>query len=529
MGLTMRCGQCHDHKYDPISQKDYYRFFAFFHNVPENGLDGQSGNAAPVIKVPTQEQQSKMDGLVKQAADLETKEKARGSEIVPDQLAWENRMRIELIRLRKSAIGNILSISPIQRALEADMNKRTPTQQDLLAKYYRENIDEPYKKLAADLALVQQNKATLDASIPTTMVMEEMPKPRDTFVLVRGQYDKPSDKVMPATPAFLPPLPAGMPANRLALANWLVSPTQPLTARVAVNRLWQQVFGVGIVKTSENFGIQGDRPSHPELLDWLATEFMRTGWDQKAMLRLIVSSAAYRQSSRETPALREIDPENRLLARAPRYRLPAEFVRDQALSVSGMLVPKIGGPSVKPYQTPGLWEELAFGGGFSQQKYVQDHGESLYRRGIYTFWKRTCPPTTLQTFDAPEREFCIVRRSVTDTPLQALALMNDPTFVEAARKMAERLIIEGSLAPRDRLNMAFRLTMARIPTDAEARVLLSILTDQMAKYRRDPESAKRLLAVGESARNEKLDVPELAAWSAVCSTILNLDETITRN
>ena len=459
MGLTMRCGQCHDHKYDPISQKDYYRFFAFFHNVPENGLDGQTGNAAPFIKLPTPEQQAKLDEDAKQIALLESAGKAR----------------------------------------------------------------------AADLATAQKARAALDAAIPTTMVMEEMPKPRDTFILVRGQYDKPSDKVTAGTPAFLPPLPPGMPANRLALAYWLVSPAHPLTARVAVNRLWQQVFVVGIVKTSENFGVLGDRPSHPELLDWLATEFVRIGWDQKAMLKLIVSSAAYRQSSAVSPEMREIDPENRLLTHAPRYRLPAEFVRDQALAVSGLLVPKIGGPSVKPYQTPGLWEELAFGGAFSQQKYVQDHGESLYRRGIYTFWKRTCPPTTLQTFDAPEREFCIVRRSVTDTPLQALALMNDPTFVEAARKMAERLITDAGLAPRDRLNMAYRLTMARSPRQAEITVLLGILTGQMAKYRKDPESARKLLSVGESPRNEKLDVAELAAWSTVCSTILNLDETITRN
>jgi hypothetical protein len=275
--------------------------------------------------------------------------------------------------------------------------------------------------------------------------------------------------------------------------------------------------------------MQADRPTHPELLDWLATEFIRTGWDVKRMQRLIVTSAAYRQVSRASSELVRRDPENLLLARGPRFRLPAEFVRDQALAVSGLLVPKLGGPSVKPYQPPGLWEEISFGGGFTAQKYEQDHGEALYRRSMYTFWKRTCPPPSLQTFDAPEREFCIVRRSVSNTPLQSLVLLNDPTYVESSRKFGERILTEVAALPKDRVRYAFRLALSRQPSDEEIRVLLAVYEDQLARYRKDPAAAKKLLSVGESPRNEKLDPAEHAAWTGVASLILNMDETITKN
>ena len=317
--------------------------------------------------------------------------------------------------------------------------------------------------------------------------------------------------------------------NRLDLAKWLVRPDHPLTSRVAVNRYWQTVFGMGLVKTAEDFGTQGERPSHPELLDWLATEFVRTGWNTKAMMRLLVTSAAYRQSSKATPAMLEKDPENRLLARGPRNRLQAEFVRDQALSIAGLLVDKIGGPSVHIYQPAGLWEELAFGGGFSAQTYVQDHGDDLYRRSMYTFWKRTVPPPSLQTLDAPEREFCIVRRSTTNTPLQALVLMNDPTYVEASRKFAERLMLEGGSTPAQRIDYAYRLALLRFPKDAERKVVLAYYQQQLAVYQKDNAAAMKLLAVGESKRNETLPVPELAAWASVANLILNLDEVITKD
>ncbi|HTE18498.1 MAG TPA: DUF1553 domain-containing protein, partial [Armatimonadota bacterium] len=394
---------------------------------------------------------------------------------------------------------------------------------------YLEKHDAPYGKLSAELASWRGKRTELDKSIPTTMVMQEMEKPRETHLLVRGAYDQKGDKVAPGVPGVLPPLPADAPPNRLGLARWLVDPSHPLTARVAVNRYWQTYFGNGIVKSAENFGVQSERPTHPELLDWLATEFIRTGWDVKAMQRLIVTSATYRQSSAVSPELQRKDPENLLLARAPRFRLPAEFVRDQALAVSGLLVDTIGGRSVKPYHPAGLWEEMSFGGSFSEQNYVQEHGDALYRRSMYTFWKRTVPPPSLQTFDAPEREFCIVRRGTTNTPLQALVLMNDPTYMEAARKFGERLLTEIAATPKDRLRYAFRLALARQPKDEELRILMDLYNERLAAFRKDPASATKLLSVGESKRNEKLDAVELAAWAAVSSAILNLDETITKN
>ena len=287
-------------------------------------------------------------------------------------------------------------------------------------------------------------------------------------------------------------------------------------------------FGHGIVKTQEDFGVQGEPPVHPELLDWLATEFIRTGWDIRAMQRLIVTSATYRQSSKMTPALLEKDPENRLLARGPRGRLPAEMIRDTALAASGLLNGEIGGPSVFPYQPKGLWEEMAFGDGFSAQAYEQSHGKDLYRRGMYTFWKRTVPPASLATFDAPDREKCTARRTMTNTPLQALVLLNDPTYVEASRAMAQRAIREGGKDADSRLEYAFRLATARKPSGKEAKVLRGLLGERLTSFRRDRPSAIKLLNVGESPRDESLDAAELAAWTTIASVILNLDETITK-
>jgi hypothetical protein len=350
-----------------------------------------------------------------------------------------------------------------------------------------------------------------------------MPAPRPTFLLRRGQYDQPADRVEPGIPSVLPPLPIGAPANRLGLAKWLVDPGNPLTARVAVNRFWQMLFGTGLVKTVEDFGATGELPSHPELLDYLAGEFVRSGWDVKALLRRIVTSAAYRQSSRVTPEQRECDPENRLLARGARYRLSAETVRDNALAIGGLLRARIGGPSVKPYQPAGLWEDVTVE---RRGKYVADKGENLYRRSLYTFWKRTCPPPALMSFDAPNREVCVARRAVTNTPLQALVLLNDPTYVEAARKFAERMLAEGG--PEGPLTFAFRCATARPPTTAEQRILQSIRQAALARFQADPPAARKLLGVGESARDRTRDDVDLAAWTTVASVILNLDETITR-
>jgi hypothetical protein len=304
---------------------------------------------------------------------------------------------------------------------------------------------------------------------------------------------------------------------------------------VTGNRLWQTFFGTGLVKTSDDFGSQGELPSHPELLDWLAAEFMQnsTGqrWDTKAFVKMLVTSSAYRQSSNISRDSFERDPENRLLARGPRFRLQAEFIRDQALAVAGLLDGRIGGASVSPYQPAGLWEELmsrADGHKWTAQVYVQSRGADLYRRSMYTFWKRTVPPPQLATFDAPDRETCTVKRARTNTPLQALVLMNDPTYVEASRKLAERVLREGGSTPEDRIAFAFRLPLARKPRAEEVAVLKKVLDEQLAHFRENADAAAKLLAVGESPRDEKMDAAELAAWTTVASVILNLDETVTK-
>jgi hypothetical protein len=384
------------------------------------------------------------------------------------------------------------------------------------------------RTLYSELRQLRTEREDFVKTIPTAMVMAEMKKPRESFVLARGDYRNQTDKVTPGVPAILPSLPDGAPLNRLTLAKWLVQPDHPLTSRVAVNRFWQMYFGLGIVKTQEDFGVQGEPPVHPELLDWLATEFVRTGWDIRAMQRLIVTSATYRQSSKVTSALLEKDPENRLLARGPRLRLPAEMIRDTALAASGLLNDQIGGPSVRPYQPKGLWEEMAFGEGYSAQSYEQSHGKDLYRRGMYTFWKRTVPPASLATFDAPDREKCTARRSQTNTPLQALALLNDPTYVEAARALAERALLEGGKDEKSRLVYAFRLVTARQPTGKETGVLRELLKGRLKAFRQDRQAALRLLTVGESRRDVRLDAAELAAWTTVTSVLFNLDETITK-
>jgi hypothetical protein len=473
LGLTLNCCQCHDHKYDPFTQKEFYQLYAFFHTVPENGLDGSKGNAAPVLRIPSKAQQLALEKIDRQIREAEAKKTAEGKQ--------------ELAKLRKE-------------------------------------------------------RAALEARIPSTMVMQDMPQPRDTFVLVRGEYSRKGEKVQAALPAALPPLPKGEPLNRIGLARWLVAPKQPLTSRVIVNRLWQTYFGTGLVKTVEDFGSQGERPSHPELLDWLAVEFMdptcaplgsggTQRWDVKHIVRLIVTSATYRQSSAVSKDVLARDPENRLIARAPRLRLQAEFIRDQALAISGLLNPEIGGASVSPYQPSGLWQELASRGdskNWSAQFFVQSHGKDLYRRTMYTFWKRTSPPPQLVTFDAPDREICTVRRSRTNTPLQALVLMNDPTYVEAARKFAERMMRHAT-APADRLAFAFRLATARQPTARELAVLTQALERQLERYRHDEKAARKLLAVGESTLDATLAPAELAAYTMMASVILNLDEVVTKN
>ncbi|MBI3878727.1 MAG: DUF1553 domain-containing protein [Verrucomicrobia bacterium] len=358
------------------------------------------------------------------------------------------------------------------------------------------------------------------------MVMKELAKPREARLLIRGQYDKPGDAVFAALPAVLPPMPVGSPTNRLGLAKWLVDPQHPLTARVWVNRQWEKFFGTGLVKTSENFGMQSEPASHPELLDWLATEFVRLKWDMKAMQKLIVMSATYRQSSKVTPALVERDPENRLLARGPRFRLPAEVIRDQALAASGLLVEKIGGPSVRPYMPEGVWDETSKYGDL--RGYKHDTGDALYRRTFYTIWKRTAAPPTMLLFDSPSREICTVKRPRTNTPLQALALLNEITYVEAARALAQHMMTDGGATPAERIAWGFRRVTSRQPDAADLKVLTAGLEKRLVKYRAEAEAAKKLVALGESKPDAKLDPAELAAYTLTANVLLNLDEVVTK-
>jgi hypothetical protein len=733
MGLTMGCARCHSHKFDPISHKEFYQFYAFFNNVPERGLDGRTGNAAPFLLLPSPSQQQQIDAL---DAAIAVREKALADPVVaPLQTEWEKtvptavqpaetagltahyeldnsfsdisgryqhgrtivgdptfgagkvgravsfdgdtevsfgnvgafdksdafslavwlrggvslpmavfqklndarqgyewvlddvvlvgiqkwaaRLTIRLAsggpehtmeirtreRLRlgdwyhvaliydgsgkasglrlfvdgkpfatdvvRDAIGaSIATDAPLRIGSKAlgkpyvgaidDLRlysrALTPEQVEDLAIHYAPRViisGVNGKRSTAEAAAVREyfltyaapaelrgqytelkdlrsQKQDLEQSIPTAMVMSEMKTPRESFVLARGDYRNQTEKVQPGVPAILPLLPKDAPLNRLTLAKWLVDPGHPLTARVAVNRFWQMYFGYGIVKTQEDFGVQGEAPVHPELLDWLATEFIRTGWDVRAMQRLIVTSATYRQSSHVTQALLDKDPEDRLLARAPRTRLPAEMIRDTALAASGLLNPRIGGPSVFPYQPKGLWEEMAFGEGFSAQSYEQSHGEDLYRRSMYTFWKRTVPPASLSTFDAPDREKCTARRTLTNTPLQALVLLNDPTYVEAARALAQRALTGSGKSESGRIEFMFRLATARKPTPDETGVLAQLLEKQLVSFRVDRQAALQLLGVGESPRDPRLNMTELAAWTTVASAILNLDETISK-
>ena len=375
---------------------------------------------------------------------------------------------------------------------------------------------------------IREKREALEKQIPATMVSQELEKPRPAWVLTRGQYDKHGEPVSPGVPAVLPPLPQSDVTNRLTFAKWLVDPKHPLTARVTVNRFWQQFFGTGLVKTSEDFGTRGEWPSHPELLDWLAADFIGTGWDVKGFVRMLVTSATYRQDSGVTPKLFEMDPENRLLARGPKHRLDAEVVRDNALYVSGLLVEKIGGRGVRPYQPAGIWEAVGYTSS-NTAKYSQDKGDALWRRTLYTFWKRTAPPPEMTTFDAPSREQCRTRRERTNTPLQALATMNDVTYFEAARQLVYRMLHEGGASDADRLRYGFRLVTARNPADAECAVLAENLQAQRARYSADADAAKKAVSHGESPVPADVAVPELAAYTMVANLLLNLDEVVTKN
>jgi len=711
LGLTMNCARCHDHKYDPITQKDFYSMFAFFNNIEESGtIQGVSnrsgGNSVPImtVKTPLQEtQMTQMETAVasarkavsdarrnlpkemalweKQASDKISQQKPIWSALQPTQVVsklkeqgatltrqkdgsylasgpnpakdtyifdaaipkdgvsgfllecftdptlpggslgrfnngnfvlsdfdvfiqkpggkpekqtllnvaadfsqkgyeiesllpakrgkgWaidgpsrkENRRAMfllersvshspgtmVLLRLRHEAVSghNIGRFRISSTALPAThvkldggadltkikailaATKRTPAQAKELEDFYLAVTDSPLKRANDQLARKQKALADFDNGLPTTMVMKEGKTTRDAFILIRGEYDKPAGKVSMAVPAALNPLPKDAPLNRLGLAKWLVSSENPLTARVWVNRQWERLFGVGLCKTTENFGMQAEFPVHPELLDWLAAEFMRSGWDMKHVLKLMVTSRAYRQSSKVTPALIEHDPENRLLARGPRFRLSGEILRDQALAIGGLLISKIGGPSVRPYMPEGVWDETSKYGDL--RGYKADAGEGLYRRSLYTIWKRTAAPPTMLLFDAPTREICTVKRSRTNTPLQALAMLNEVTFVEAQRGLAEQMMTNSN-TPSEAIAYGYQRATAR-KIEAEAlTLLLKGWQERRDWYAANPEEAAKSITQGASLPNKSLPATDLAAYTATAGVLLNLDRVVTRD
>lgn len=471
----------------------------------------------------------------KQVADRSAKEKPGEPpvEAVVDLKQGENKILLKVVTHQGAAyftfkkdLDDPDSVPADIAALFAATKKFNAAQQTKVRNHFRRKNSPDFKKIFDEVAKWRDEEAAVEKSIPTTMVAKDMEKPRETFMLMRGEYDKPGEKVGPGVPSVLPPFPKDAPTNRLGLAKWLLDPSHPLTARVTVNRFWQQYFGVGLVKTTEDFGMQGDHPSHPELLDWLATEFVQSGWDVKKLQKLIVTSATYRQASKIAPELYARDPENRLLARGPRFRVDGEVVRDSALAVSGLLVQKAGGRSTRPYEPPGLWEAVSFN---NSQKYVPDKGEGQWRRSLYTHWKRQSPPPNMMLFDAPTREYCVVRRPRTNTPLQALALLNDPQFVESSRAFGHRMIEEGGPTADARIAYGFRLATSRKPTRSEVKVLEDVLKKQLAEFQANEEAAQKFLSVGTWKADSECDAAELAAWTTVASMILNLDETVTKN
>jgi hypothetical protein len=487
MGLTVQCAVCHDHKYDPMTMKDFYQLFAFFNNLdgaPEtggrSGSDFQRGLQPPYVTVPTEKQRAEL-------ADL-------------DRRIDEVTAKIREIEQRVKTAGD----DNEQKAWEADL-----------------------KQANRDLAKVQAEKGSLQATIPAAMIMKERAEPRPTFILIRGAYDKPGEPVGRGTPAFLP-LMQKTPGlkTRMDLAEWFVSRENPLTARVAVNRFWQQVFGVGIVKTSEDFGAQGEWPSHPELLDYLAVSFIDSGWDVKALMKQIVMSETYRQTSDATPQQFEKDPENRLLARGSRYRLDAEVVRDQILATSGLLNYEMFGESVKPPQPAGLWKAVSMPSSYPRV-YEADTGDKIYRRSLYTFWKRGMPPPQMTILNAPSREACIARRERTNTPLEALLLMNEPEYLKAARHLAHQTIKDRSLDAVDQLALVYETITSRRLDTAETEAFLKLVVDLKAMYDNNPNLANQLCDGVQLA--EGVSASDLAAWTMLVSTIYNLDITKTRS
>ena len=527
LGLTMACAQCHDHKYDPITTQDYYGLLDAFNRVPESGTPQYFSSrirvAAPFLELPTEENS-------KQIAQYEADIKAAEEEAAPTANAAFEGWRTGLFSDGKPADGKGLP-DPLAAILRKPESERSDAEKKSIEPDLRKHFDEKVRpNLIAKFPVLgkaegirkQLNGYRAD-KLPRVMVMSDE-RPRQTSILERGEYLKPKEKVSFSTPAFLPPLPDGAPQNRLGFAQWLVRPEHPLTARVQVNRIWQHYFGAGIVKTSEDFGVQSEYPVHGPLLDWLAVEFRERGWSLKALHKLIVMSATYRQSSRVTAELHARDAENRLYARASRFRMPSMLLRDWALSAAGLIDLRTGGAPVYPYQPDAVWEALAI----TKERdftYPASTGKDLYRRSLYTFWRRTVSPANM--FDASNRQTCRVRMAETSTPLHALTTLNDPTWVEAARVLAEQTL-KAQTDLDARLTYAFRRVLGRPVRETDLKALRRAYERQAAIYQSDADSAKALVAVGATPRDDALNLTEHAALSAVCLGLLNLDEALNR-
>ena len=488
LGLTMNCCRCHDHKYDPLTQQDYYRLFAYFDQTPVTGK-GRDAQTPPVLRLPSSAQSSGLEELSK-------------------SISAKN-MQLKLIDR---------SVSERPPRPETALTKKSPPS-------FIESLAE-YQRMKSERDALQAERDKLETLVPKVMVMEDMDTPRQTFMLERGLYNKPTTEVFATMPAFLSKASNESP-NRLSLARWIVSTENPLMPRVTVNRLWQQFFGMGLVKTAEDFGAQGETPLQMDLLNWLAAHFRDSGWDVKALVRTIVTSHTYRQAAQQTEQHTELDPQNRLLARGARFRLPSWLLRDQALAASGLLSPIVSGPSINTYQPAGVWEEATFG----NKKYSRGQGEELYRRSLFVFWRRIIAPTLF--FDNATRQTCTVKSVRTNTPLQTLLTLNETTYVEAARTLAEQVLLSQQLlgelsTDTQRLDIALQRVVARPATAAEREILLAGLERTRLQFKATPTHAAQLLTVGDSPHDKKLDPIEHASWTIVCLTVLNLDETLNR-
>ncbi len=514
LGLTWGCARCHDHKYDPITQKDYYQLFAFFNQLDEIGNGRGSNRAPPMIDMPHLSRTDEFVKVSKQYQPLREKVVA-AEKSKPFKTAF-NEWYKGLADKKNEKLRARFSKKPMKSWKAAEKTKAQT--------YFTQTIYEGIAEFRKEYLSTKRSYDALIRSGAKVMVMEDRPKTRDTFVLNRGVWNQPTTKVSANTPSFLPSIPADYPTNRMGLAQFLISKDNPLTARVIVNRVWEHFTGVGLVKTQEDFGSQGEQPSHPDLLDHLATEFIESGWDLQVLQRKILNSATYLQSSKGSRESYTADPQNRLLSRGPRYRLPAQIIRDQALTAAGLIHQTIGGPPVKPYQPAGLWREILKG----RPKYVQDKGDKLYRRSLYTLWRRAVKPPEMMLLDANERDTCSVGQKRTNTPLQALMMLNDVTFVEASRGLASRMLTEIKGDPKARINYGIQQLLGRSMSAAEGSVLLPEFTAHLQAFKADEEKTKALLSEGESPLPANVNEAELAAYTAIARILLNLDETLTK-